>query len=130
MISELMPVHLAILAIHGIAIFGLFKVLRKAGISSKTGVFLSFLIFGFITGLLVVWVWPYESAIYINTLPVIIGDELYSFSINQFGDPGSRKAHYTIPWILRIPQVYVISSAAFWGMAGLIAQIAYIIRAQ
>ncbi len=116
---------LIILTAYGLAVFGIFTALRRMGISSSTAVFLSFLIFGLVTGFLIFLTWPSEGSIYIGMPPVIIGDEIYSSSIRHFGDPSSLQAHYTIPWALRIPQVYFFSSTAFWGVMGLIVQLVY-----
>jgi uncharacterized membrane protein YeaQ/YmgE (transglycosylase-associated protein family) len=125
MVSGVILPLLILSTIYGVAIFGVFAGLSKMGISSKKRVFLSSLIFGILTGFLVAWAWPSEGGIFINIFPVLLGDEVYSSSIVHFGDPSSLQAHYTIPWILRIPQVYVIVSIIFWGLIGLVTQFIY-----
>lgn len=63
---------------------------------------------------------------YIYSIPgVLVGEEIYTYSIDYFGDPYSAFAYYTIPWVLRIPQVVLFTSAIVWGLLGLIAQLIY-----
>ncbi len=109
--------------IYGLAIFGSAKILRKMGVSSKKIIILSFLVFGTLTGFLVAWLWPKNIGLLINIYSVFLGDKVYHLSIRYLGVKGSFQAHYTIPWILRIPQVYVIVSVIFWGLIGLLIQI-------
>ncbi len=125
MVFEIILLCLVISIAYGSAVFGIFAIIRRMGISSSTAVFLSFLIFGSVTGFLLLMTWPSEGAIYIGIPPVIIGDEIYSSSTRYFGDPSSAQAYYTIPWVLRIPQVYFFSSIGFWGVTGLIVQLVY-----
>ena len=77
-------------------------------------------------GFLSVWWWHFSDNIFLPNIPgVLLGDEVYVHSIDFLGDPSSAQAHYTIPWILRIPQVYVPVSILFWGLLGLIIQVAH-----
>ena len=122
---EIILLCLAIFTAYGLAVFGIFAFLRRMDVSSSKAVFLSFLIFGSVTGFLLFKTWPSEGAIYISIPPAVIGDEIYSSSIRYFGDPSSAQAHYTIPWVLRIPQVYFFTSIGFWGVTGLIVQLVY-----
>jgi len=46
-------------------------------------------------------------------------ERFYNLSIQYFGDSSSPQAHYTIPWILRIPQVYVMASLILCGLVSL-----------
>ena len=125
MIYNIILPLLVLSAIYGLAIFGFIVVLRKMGISSKKRVILSFLIFGIVTGFLVAWAWPKDISVLINIFTAFLGDEVYQLSILYLGDISSPQAHYTIPWILRIPQVYVIVSIMFWGLIGLLIQFIY-----
>jgi len=109
-------------AIYVFAIFGLIVILSKMGVSSKRRIFLSFLVFGTATGFLVAWTWPKDIGVLINMYTVFLGDEVYKLSILYLGEPHSPQAHYTIPWILRIPQVYPIISIIFWSLLGLLIQ--------
>jgi len=112
-------------AIYGIVILGLILLLRKMGASGKRAIILGFLVFGAVTGILTAWVWPIDSGIYFNFFASFLGDQVYSLSIQYFGDPSSPQAHYTISWILRIPQVYVITSIVLCGLVSLPLQWAY-----
>lgn len=62
-----------------------------------------------VSGFIITLLWPEESAIYINPVLVLLGDTIYDKAINVIGDPTSPYAHYTIPWLLRIPQVYSLT---------------------
>ncbi len=127
MIYNIILPLLILSAIYGLAIFGLIVVLRKFEILSEKRIILSFLIFGIVTGFLVAWRWAWhrDIEIIINIFTVFLGDEVYKLSIMYLGDISSPQAHYTIPWILRIPQVYVIVSIIFWGLIGLLIQFIY-----
>ena len=52
----------------------------------------------------------------------LIAETVYVNSIRLFGDLSSPQAHFTIPWLLRMPQVTVPASAAFWGAVGLLVR--------
>ena len=93
----------------------------------KSKIFMAFLIYGIAVGILSFWWWHYggDNPFLPNIPGVFLGDEVYVLSIEYLGDPGSPQAHYTIPWILRIPQVYVPVSVLFWGIIGSAIQIAY-----
>ncbi|GBE18683.1 hypothetical protein BMS3Abin16_01289 [archaeon BMS3Abin16] len=118
-------VLLILSVIYGLTIFGIIVILRRIGISRKKGIVLSFLIFGAVTGFLVARVWPKDLIMFINIFTTFLGEEVYQFSILYLGDISSSQAHYTIPWILRIPQVYAIVSIVFWGVLGLLLQRVY-----
>jgi hypothetical protein len=112
-------------AIYGIIILGLVWLLRRMGVSGKRAIIFSFLVFGAATGILTAWVWPLDSSLYFNVLASLLGEQVYSLSIQLLGDPSSPQAHYTIPWILRIPQVYVLTSIVGCGLVSLPLQWAY-----
>lgn len=105
-------------------VYGLVVVLRKMRVSSKKAILLSFLLFGAGAGFFLAWLWPNEGSFILNIPAAFSGDEIYILSIRYFGDPSSAHAHDTIPWMLRIPQVYVIASIIFWGLIGLLVQLA------
>jgi hypothetical protein len=85
-----------------------------------------FLLYGFIVGSLSAWWWGISDSILVFNIPgVLLGDEVYSYAIRIIGNPVSPQAHYTIPWILRVPQVYVPVSMIFWGLAGVLIQLIY-----
>ncbi len=112
-------------AIYGLIILGLIVVFRKMQIPSKRAILVGFLVFGTAMGFFTAWLWPADSSSYFNVFPALLGDQVYNLSIRYFGDTISPQAHYTIPWILRIPQVYVISSIVLYGSAGLLLQLVY-----
>jgi len=93
----------------------------------KPKIFISFLIYGCLAAFLSFWWQRISDAIFIFNIPgVLIGDEVYRLAINYLGNPNSPQAHYTIPWLLRITQVYIPVSIIFWGTVGLIIQ--FIVR--
>jgi len=96
------------------------------GVSTlKPKIVIGFLIYGVIVGLLSAWWRHFSDNIFLLNIPgVLLGHEVYELSIYWLGDPGSPQAHYTIPGILRIPQVYIPVSMLFWGMIGLAIQMA------
>ena len=114
---------LIIHAIYGIVIFFFVIVFHKFEILPKNRIFLSFLIAGSITGFLIVWLWLYDVIILINPAVAFIGSEIYRISIIHLGNPNSSQAHFTIPWFLRIPQVYFLTSILLWGFVGLLIQL-------
>jgi hypothetical protein len=54
---------------------------------------------------------------------MLLAEKIYVVSIDLLGNPISDQAHYTIPWLLRIPQVCVPVSILFWGLLGLAIQV-------
>ena len=120
MLLTLIPV-----AAHGLLIAGLAVVLLRLGVSRRRAVAVAFLALGAAAGLVTAWLWPLESCATVNPLGVLLGDWVYAASIQAFGDPNSAQAHYTIPWILRVPQAYALASVALYGAAGAAAQWAW-----
>jgi hypothetical protein len=92
----------------------------------KIKIIIGFLIYGLVAGILSVWWDGISDMIFPLNIPgVILGDGAYGLAIRYLGDSGSPYAHYTIPWILRINQVYVPISIIFWGLIGLVIQLIY-----
>jgi len=92
----------------------------------KAKILIGFLIYGLVVGVLSVWWAGISDMIFPPNIPgVILSDETYILAIRYLGDPSSPHAHYTIPWILRINQVYVPVSIIFWGLVGLLFQLSY-----
>ena len=80
-----------------------------------------FLLYGLITGFISAWWWGSSDNLFLPNVPgMLIGDGVYALSIKFLGNPSSAQAHYSIPWILRIPQIYVPVTIIFWGLFGLI----------
>jgi len=112
-------------AIYGLVILGLIVVFRQMQVPPKKAVLIGFLVFGTAIGFFAAWLWPADSSFYLNIFPALLGDQVYNLSIQHFGHMISPQAHYTIPWILRIPQVYVITSIVLYGLVGLLLQLIY-----
>ena len=92
----------------------------------KNKLIIGFLVYGVIAGLLSSWWWHISDNIfYLNIPGDMLGQLIYEQSITVFGESTSPQAHYTIPWILRIPQVYVPASVLLWGLFGWIIQLVY-----
>jgi hypothetical protein len=89
-------------------------------------VFVAFLLYGAVVGALTMQSWTDRNGetapplLIVNALGVYLGDEVYVRSIDLIGDPSSDRAHFSIPWVLRLPYVYVASSALSWGLVGLL----------
>lgn len=84
---------------------------------------MGFLTYGVVVGLLSYWWWHISDNLFLLNIPVeLLGYKVYDISIRFLGDPFSPQAHYTIPWVLRIPQVFVPISVLFWAMIGLVIQ--------
>jgi hypothetical protein len=72
------------------------------------------------------WWWQFSDNIFLLNIPrVVLGDFMYRFFIQVLGDPFSPQAHFSIPWFLRIPQVYAPTSVIYWYVFGLITQLLY-----
>lgn len=85
-----------------------------------------FIIYGVIVGFISVWFDQNTDTLFLLNIPgTLIGDAVYGLSIKLIGNPYSSQAHFTIPWILRIPQVYILVSVVFWGLIGLIIKLIY-----
>ena len=67
--------------------------------------------------------WPADAAVLLNLPGVLLGDLAYTWSISLFGEPSSAQAHYTIPWLFRVPQVYVLVTVLVYGLVGAIVQV-------
>jgi hypothetical protein len=92
--------------------------LRKAGVPEGRFVVCGFVVFGAALGILSALLWPSDLGVYVNIPGTAAGDWIYRFSIEHFGDPYSDQAHYSIPWILRIPQVYAMASPCLYVLIG------------
>ncbi len=115
----------AVLLTYGLVIVALVWALRRLRAPESLAIFLGFLILGLATGILAVALWPMDTSVYPNVLAGWLGDWVYVHSIEWIGDPHSEQAHYTIPWLLRVPQVYALASCALCGVLGMSAQWLY-----
>ncbi len=99
------------------------KLLGWFAMLSRTRILASCLCAGLVAGVLAIRLWPNDSVILVNLPGVVLGDLAYDVSIRLLGDPSSPQAHYTIPWLLRVPQVYGLVSVVLWGVAGGVVQL-------
>ena len=89
--------------------------------SVKIKILMVFLVYGVAVGLLSIWWWGISDNVFFPNVPgMLLGDLVYNLSIKYVGNPTSPHPHYTIPWILRIPQVYFPVSILFWGIIGIL----------
>jgi len=100
---------------YALVILGLILILRRTRAFSGRAIFLGFLVFGVTTGVLTAWVWPIDSSVYFNIFGTLLGDWVYNWSVQHLGDP----------WLLRVPQVYVLASTVLCGVVGLLLQWMY-----
>ncbi len=121
---------LVLFAVYGLVFWGLTSVLRKLGVPAEGAIILSFLVFAVAAGVWATQIWPLETAGMVNLPAVLFGDALYQWSIRYLGEPSSSQAHYSIPWLLRIPQVYGIASIILWGLLGMAIQLIHNRRRQ
>jgi hypothetical protein len=103
-------------------LIGAGSLLSRTGFPRRWIVPVSFLFFGLLIGTASAILWPWDLSVYINLPGTWVGDKLYSLSIGLLGNPNSDQAHYTIPWILRVPQVYAIISPIVFGLIGVLFQ--------
>lgn len=111
-----------LLGTYGLVIVGLAWVLRRFPLLHSRAVFLSCLTFGLVTGLLALALWPMDTSVYPNFPAAWLGDWVYVHAIEWIGDPHSAQAGYTVPWLLRVPQVHALASITLWGGLGIAAQ--------
>ena len=110
-------------AVYGLIAWGIVVLLRRFEVLSSTRVLVGCLVAGLVAGVVAMLAWPADVAVLLNLPGVLLGDMVYSGSIRLFGDPSSSQAHYTIPWLLRVPQVYVLVSVLVYGLIGAIVQV-------
>jgi hypothetical protein len=109
-------------ALYVVLVAGLTLLLQRLKFPAQYAAVVSSLLFGLVSGLVVAWLWPLDSAILFDWPGALLGEKVYSLSIEVLGDSHSPQAHYTIPWLLRVPQVMVIVSILVWGTLGIVAQ--------
>lgn len=113
---------LILVATYSVIVAVLAQIIRRLGVPAGRAVFFSLLAFGLAAGILAARLWPLDSCILPNVFGVWLGDWVYARAIEWIGDPHSAIAHETIPWLVRIPQVYVITSIALCALLGLVLQ--------
>ena len=99
--------------------------LYKVGIHERHMIFAGFAIFGLLAGTFSGLADYREDLNISNFIGVFLGDEIYRYAINHLGNPHSFQAGYTIPWIFRVPQIYLYTSLISYSIIGLITQLIY-----
>jgi hypothetical protein len=82
-------------------------------------------LFGTVLGLASVFLWPKDLGVYLNIPGTAAGDWVYRFSIEAFGNPHSDQAHYSIPWMMRVPQIHAVVSPILYLLPGIAVQWVY-----
>jgi hypothetical protein len=106
-------------------LFGLVVLFRRWGVPEDRFVLASFLFFGMVVGMASTFLWPQDLGVYINIFGTSAGDWIYQTTIRLIGNPNSGQAHFTIPWIARVPQVYAWISPVIYGVIGISVQYGY-----
>jgi len=81
------------------------------------------LVLGIIIGLVSIWVWPCGLVPLLNVIGKIVGDELYGGVLAHFGNPPAQQVSLVVPWLLRIPKIYALTSFLLCALAGTVTQI-------
>ncbi len=114
-----------LLILYGLAVLALTLILLRFGVPPARAILFSHLLYGAVAGILAVILWPADSTAYPNALATWMGDWIYVHAIEFMGDSHFAQAHYTIPWLLRVPQVYALSSCVLCGTLGIAVQWLY-----
>ena len=104
-----------------VAAVGFESTIDSKEMMKKTITIIGFAIYGTIVGFISIWFRQNTDSLFLLNIPgTLLGDVVYGLSIRFFGNPYSSQAHYTIPRLFRIPQVYVPASILLWGLIGTI----------
>ena len=122
-VPALSSLYMSLIVVHALFAWGVARFLRRFRKFSRTGILGGCLCGGVVAGCLAVLVWPADSVMLVNLPGVLMGDFVYDTSIRLIGDPSSSQAHFTIPWLLRVPQVYLPVSIVLWGLVGAAVQL-------
>ena len=120
--THFVVVVLILVAEYSLAIAVLAWLIRRLGASARRAVFLGCLAFGLLSGIAAALIWPLDVSALLNVPGVWLGDWVYTHAIEWIGDPHSSQAHFTIPWPLRVPQVYVLTSTGWCTLLGMVLQ--------
>lgn len=111
------------LVIYGLVIYGLTRFLGRVGVGKRVRVFTAFSVFGIGSGFFATLAGPSEIWYWFNILSVPMADQVYIWAAERWGDSQSAIRHFTVPWILRTPQVALFTSFAVWTLIGIPAQL-------
>ncbi len=110
---------MAFVGLVGLTFVGVIAALARRRIGRV--VFLAYIGYGLFVGVLtIVWLRSGGESYLFNIPGQLLGQEAYLWMIEIAGHPSSPQAHYTIPWMLRTPQVYVPASVLAWATIGLL----------
>ncbi len=115
---------LALTAVYVLIIWLIAALLRQVKALKNLFLGLAFLLFGFASSLLAAWLWPFDSAVYPNLYALLLGDKLYITVTNWLADPALPSGHRPVPWIFELPWVYIMTGSLFFGLIGLLLQVA------
>jgi hypothetical protein len=123
---QIVVAFLFFLPFYFVPVFLTWMILKALGVSPRWRMFFSISIFGIFLGLLCSLSLNNKEAWFTFNMPgMYVGEQVYICAIQNFGDSHSAFAHFTIPWILRIPQGYFLPTAVIWSFLGAIAQFIY-----
>jgi hypothetical protein len=120
-----MNAYLILPSLIALSLFVSAILFRRMGMAEDRFIVLVFLMFGAALGLVSAFLWPGDLGVYLNVPGTAAGDWIYRMAIAILGNPNSSQAHYSIPWILRIPQIHAVVSPAVYLLAGLPIQFVY-----
>ena len=112
-----------VLGLWGLLWRGLIWLLQKRQIMPRTRILATSLVLGIIIGLVSIWVWPFGLVPLLNVIGKIVGDELYRVVLAYFGNPPAQQVSLVVPWLLRIPKIYALTSFLLFALAGTVTQI-------
>jgi len=109
-----------------LAILGL--LLFLVGVPKNRLIFISFTLFGILSGLAAALYGHSDGQAIFNALGVGLGDAIHPYLMEHFSDPNSAysaSSSYSIPWIMRTPQIVLFTSAISFSLIGLVVQLIY-----
>ncbi len=88
-------------------------------------IFFTFVLFGILSGLAAALYGHSEGQWVFNVLGVSLGDGLYGYASEYFDGSNFTFARSSVPWILRTPQIVLLTSAISFSLIGLAIQLIY-----
>jgi hypothetical protein len=88
-------------------------------------IFFTFALFGILSGLAAALYGHSDGQAIYNALGVSLGDGLYGYASEYFNGPNFTFARSSVPWILRTPQIVLLTSAISFSLIGLAIQLIY-----
>lgn len=111
------------LLVYALVIWLLARLFQRFEPVAQWSILIACVIVGIVSGFLTVLLWPrLDSILYPNVLAFVIGEQIYAWATGSV-PPGTPSPHFAIPWILRIPQLFVLTSLLLLALFGLIVQL-------